>query len=991
MTDLNMLSSTHSDLLIKITNRYPQSLDSEALHELNRLMAFPPVEFRRQRSSRHTLKIAYSQYLIQRDLIQTQRLFPEKRHLRLRIIKGKLQFLFGTKQVLGLILGFCSKERYEILDESHILKSASRYLPNVRTVKRSFYSYHDFQENLRLLYVELEKTEGIPFSEEELTILKQKLPQELENRVEKLVPSLFTTQNEEELIKNILILGRELKYVNELPQAMIFFEEQLNSALIFSVIIARIVKENVKTSHGPASFDFEGQAKCLFARSQRIGYLRKSYLKEALILRLEIPKLPHFFRTDSSINLYLAREKVAALIEQKIGEFRDYNGGIILKRQELIAQLKQIFNEEIQFYPDLLENIFYSITPTEMQVLLPLKTLEVFLDLFFKELQQSLSKPEDYLLKIHEEQAKVFIIIRGNNPSLNEYLSIALKSLTSIAPSSLISISVSFQRTLNLGYIYHESCLKKRKEFLHAMRTGIQTWYQSLQNTQVLRLSVLNLPISLDPRLGGDEQSCNLLRMLFEGLMRIGPEGDPVFGIAESVTTSTDLKLYLFSLRESYWSNGQKLTAHDFEYAWKKALSPDFKTPFASLLYPIKNARLAKQNKMALEEVGIKALNDKTLMVELEQPTPYFLELLAHTQFSPINPIIDQMHPDWSILDGNAYVCNGPFCIEKHSQGYSYELVGNDHYWDKKRVNLKKIFIFKLNPYAALEKYLKNELDWLGRPFGSWEDFFSEQITGLLFSSHTRGIYWLACNTESFPFNNLKVRQALAYAINREKIIKTLSYDGLAGKTPLPLIHTFNLDQGLPDGNEETAKKLFQEALKELGLQPHQFPVFTLIHINRGIKFRVAQLIQQQWKEVLGVQCRTEGCEWKTLFSKMIQGDYEMAGIAWLATIDHPFYTLETFKSKKHPFNFTKWNHPVFEYLLNQTTASEEQFTNYLAQAEKILINEVPIIPIFYEYERHAKKEHLKGVSISKISNIDFKSAYILNTLEDPLELNERK
>ncbi|MBI3211380.1 MAG: peptide ABC transporter substrate-binding protein [Simkania negevensis] len=969
----------HYSLLKKITKKYPQSFDSDARLELDRLMAMPAIEFKKQRSLQHILRIAYSHYFIQRDLVKASKMLREKRHLKLRTIRAQLEYPFGKKAVLGLIIGICLKEKYELLEENHIFQAALKYLPSIRAVKRSFYSHHDSYENTRLIYMELEKSDGSSFTTKEIGALRHTLLQELERRVEKLAPRLFVTHNEEEVIKNILMLGRELTSVNDIPQVMIFFEEQLPSELVFSVIITRILKKGVSRWSDSLLTDLGGGVRCLQTRSHIIGYLRKTYPKEAIMLRLHIPKDEALLRMDSSINLYLAREKVATLTEQIMGEFRDYNGGLMLKRQELLSQLKQSFKKEAEEYPDLLENIFYSIIPVETQAVSALRPLEVLTGLFFQGIKHSLSREGDYFLKVEEEDNQVFVFVRAEDSSLTGDLNHCLEHTLSITQASLISAIATFQGTSNLGYIYQESCLEKRREFLQAIGKAVQQWQQRVQGTQILKLSVLNLPISLDPRLGGDEKSGNVLRMLYEGLMRIGADGMPGYGVAESFTLSKNLKQYIFYLRNSYWSNGMKVTAYDFEYTWKKILSPPFETAFTYLFYPIKNAKIAKEGCVSSDEIGVKAIDERTLQVDLEAPTPYFLELTAHALYSPVNHFIDINHPDWSCLEGDSYVCNGPFRLEKMSAGHSYELLKNENYWDKSHVRLDKIFVFKSTPYTALERYRKSEIDWLGRPLSPWESFFCSKQSS--YQSYLSGaVYWGICNTVRFPFNHLKIRQALAFAIHRREIVDMLSYDGLPSTTPLPLIHTLNLHKGVADGDKEKAQSLFQEALQELGLQREQFPSFTLIYTNRAVKNKVAQLIQEQWRSILGINCKIEGYEWSALFAKMLQGDYDIGCVGWIATVDHPLYILDLFKNKENPINFSKWENVEYTALLDeavQQQGGEGIYRSHLAKAEQILIEQLPVIPIFYEIERYEKLSSLRGVSFSKSGNIDFKTAYI--------------
>ena len=182
------------------------------------------------------------------------------------------------------------------------------------------------------------------------------------------------------------------------------------------------------------------------------------------------------------------------------------------------------------------------------------------------------------------------------------------------------------------------------------------------QPSQVIRISIGDEPQTLDPR---SYLNCaTILRMLFEGLTRVNSQEKAELALADSVEISIDLKTYTFHLRSSVWSNGDPLTASDFIYAWKKTLSPNFPSDTAFQLYVIKNAKAAKEGKASLDAVGIKAVDEHTLMVELENPTPYFLELAAFPAFFPVNRTLDEKNPSWA-QNASTFVGNGPFQLSE--------------------------------------------------------------------------------------------------------------------------------------------------------------------------------------------------------------------------------------------------------------------------------------------------------------------------------------
>jgi len=207
---------------------------------------------------------------------------------------------------------------------------------------------------------------------------------------------------------------------------------------------------------------------------------------------------------------------------------------------------------------------------------------------------------------------------------------------------------------------------------------------------QEFRVNIKTEPFSLHPGLANDTTSGTVLRNTFEGLTRIGMDGKPELAMAEDYEVSEDGTVYTFKLRDAKWSNGDPVTAHDFEYAWKWALDPKNESQYAYQLYYLKNGEAANTGKASLDSVGVKAQDDKTLVVTLEQPTPYFLELTAFYTYLPINSKIAQKNPDWYKNAGEDYVSNGPFKMVTWEHRNKIELVKNDQYWDKDNVKLEK-------------------------------------------------------------------------------------------------------------------------------------------------------------------------------------------------------------------------------------------------------------------------------------------------------------
>lgn len=223
---------------------------------------------------------------------------------------------------------------------------------------------------------------------------------------------------------------------------------------------------------------------------------------------------------------------------------------------------------------------------------------------------------------------------------------------------------------------------------------------------------------SFDPRVGIDYPTVFALKMLFEGLMYIGPDKKPHPAIAQSYEVSSDGKTYIFHLRPSYWSNGDKVTAYDFAYSWKKVIDPDHQALTSDSFYPIKNVGAILKREKPLDTVGIRVLNANTLQIELENPTPYFLELLATSPYFPVNAKVDQNSKDWAHLDGNAFVCNGPFHLKKHLFNNEIIVEKNPYFWDVEKIRLPGIRISIIrDSQTQLNLFEKKKLDWFDCSF----------------------------------------------------------------------------------------------------------------------------------------------------------------------------------------------------------------------------------------------------------------------------------
>ena len=477
---------------------------------------------------------------------------------------------------------------------------------------------------------------------------------------------------------------------------------------------------------------------------------------------------------------------------------------------------------------------------------------------------------------------------------------------------------------------------------------------------------------TLDPGFAHNYPGAIAVKMMYEGLMRRGFNDEIVPGIAESYEVSPDHKVYTFHLRPSLWSNGDKVTAYDFEYAWKRIIDPSFPTTGTHSFYPIKNVEAVVKKELSIESVGIHAIDEETLRVELEHPAPYFLETTTCASYSPVHR-------------SNLRLTNGPFAVEEFRQGIKLALVKNMNYWDAEHVHLPGIDVHMISdPVTNLMLYKQKQLDWIGRPLCRIpfeaipmmeREKKLEHIVGV-------GVQWYFLNTQLFPFTNKKMRQAFAYAINRKEMTEHLFVEGEAPATSiLPGSLSVMSSSYFSDGDLKKAKILFEEALKELGTSREALNEIVLHCPSEPMHETVAQVVQRQWSQVFGVTIQIVAQDWKTLNDKINSGNFQIGGMGWIPSVRDPIYMLKTFKYCADSINKSRWEHPRYRQLLDASDdeLNPEKRKRIFVEAETLLMEEMPVIPVNFINVAYAKNPRLHNVCVSEFGDVDFTWAYFEN------------
>ena len=491
---------------------------------------------------------------------------------------------------------------------------------------------------------------------------------------------------------------------------------------------------------------------------------------------------------------------------------------------------------------------------------------------------------------------------------------------------------------------------------------------------QHLTLNIRFDPQTLDPRKVRCLCDTIITKNLFEGLTRIGSNNRPILALASAIKISHDEKTYTFFLRPSTWSNKEPLTAHDFVYAWQSALNPKFRAGYAELLFCIKNAKSIHSGDQRPDTLGAKVIDDQTLVVELENPTPYFLQLLANPTYFPIYSKVDQTNPSWS-QQASTYISNGPFKLSKWKHGNVLSLTRNTNYWDKSEVKLNTIDMIMVTEETALCLFESGKLDWIGSPLSmlSTDSIETLQNHYQLLSKPYMGTNLIRINTQLTPFTSKNTRKAFGLAIDRAALVNYVLHGGATPTTAL-----------VPRSLELKSSSYFLDADVQMARQmigSKNIPPVTLIYTAYERNHKIAKALQHQWKSAFGVNVLLEGLERSVYYERISTHNYELALSSWFADFADPINFLNVFKAKTNGTNNTHWENTSYVTYLNESTLADNSQTRLtlLAKAEALILEEMPIIPLYTYSMRYVVHPKLKKYILTPMGAVDFKNAYFLD------------
>ena len=502
---------------------------------------------------------------------------------------------------------------------------------------------------------------------------------------------------------------------------------------------------------------------------------------------------------------------------------------------------------------------------------------------------------------------------------------------------------------------------------------------------KVFRYAVNTLPTTLDPTKGQSIGDNEIQHAITEGLTR-NTAGNVKPGIAESWDESEDGLTYTFHLRkDAKWSDGEPITAADFEYSWKRLVNPETASPYAFIGDCLKNGQAIEQGKMDVEELGVKAVDDTTLEVTLEHPTSYFLSLIGSSgQFAPLRQdIVEKYGTDFAATsEKNVY--SGPFVMTS-SEDNVWTFAKNDNYWDKDSINLDKCELnYVENTDTQLSMYEAGDLDYVQVPTAYVSDYKDKAE---VFANGNVDFCYINSKSDNPVLGNKNFRLALNYALNRNDYNKLANADtftafnglvfpGLQAKgTTYGEAYDLNSYSYPLDGDQDKATEYLNAAMKELGIANASDITVEVVTTDADSSKRIVETLQEQWQNALGINVKIRQVTYADIYGKVFpEHDYEIGYGGWGSDYDDPYSYLELFKSDSS-YNYSQYENPEVDQLLiaSQDEPDTDKRMDELNQAEQDILADGAFVPLQARNRYYMLDDDTTGINFYYCSlNIDW-------------------
>ena len=463
-------------------------------------------------------------------------------------------------------------------------------------------------------------------------------------------------------------------------------------------------------------------------------------------------------------------------------------------------------------------------------------------------------------------------------------------------------------------------------------------------------------PQSLDPQIATGVPEHHVISAVMEGLvLKDRKTLEPRPGVAKTWDISNDGRVYTFYLRENAkWSNGDAHTAHDYVWSWWRALQTTLGNQYAYMLFPIKNAKRYYDGETSdFSDVGVKAIDNRTLQVTLTNPTPYFLQLLDHYSLFPVHQATiekfgraDERGTRWS-YEGNL-VGNGPYKLEEWKINRHITVTKNPYYWDEANVSINSI-VFKPVDNAVTEErmFRAGALHVTSSIPADKIAIYQEKSAPELKITPYLGTYFYRLNINTPQLQDKRVRRALGMAIDRKQLVDNITKGGqIPAYTMTPPGTMGYFPESTLNFDPEAAKRLLAEAGYPNG---EGFPPIEILYNTNEGHRKIAVALQEMWKNYLNIDIKLLNQEWKVYLATESAGDYQISRGGWIGDYVDPNNFLDMFLCNGGN-NRTGWCNEEYDRLILEVAPSQsshEQRLKIFQQAETILLEDMPIIPVY--------------------------------------------
>ena len=492
-------------------------------------------------------------------------------------------------------------------------------------------------------------------------------------------------------------------------------------------------------------------------------------------------------------------------------------------------------------------------------------------------------------------------------------------------------------------------------------------------------------PQGLDPHIVTGVPEHHLLITMCEGLTSSNPKGGlPLPGMAESWEISDDGKTYIFNINpDAKWSNGDQVTANDFVWSWMRILTPTLGSQYPDMLYYLEGAQDFHQKKITdFDQVGVKALDELTLEVKLNNPTPFFLGLLSHYATWPVHKdtvlkhgSIDDRRGKWT-KEGN-FVCNGPMNLKSWEINKKIVVEKNPLYWDADKVKLKEMHFYPVSNVTTEERMFRaGQLHTTSSlPSSKCPIYIKNKNPNLRIDPYM-GTYFYRTNTLHPALKDKRVRKALAYAINRKVIVEKVTKCGQ--------IEAYSFTPPGSAGYEPGTEipydlQMARQLLSEAGFKDGKnFPELEILFNTNEDHKKIATVVQQMWQVGLGIKVKLANQDWKVYLDRERSGDFEISRAGWIGDYEDPNTFLDTLRPNRGN-NKTGWANAEYDNLIEKANSTADKNIRFdlLRKAENILIDEMPIIPIYTYVRSYQLSADVKGFDANYLDHHHPKYIYL--------------